>query len=150
MKNVVILDAKKIKEITNMNPEVDVNALNELAKLNKVEVEVKKETKIDNRTNNTGRPVNEKSARQARLAKQAFYANVNDKFQKGNHFKYNNTTYKYQASGDGDLGCIVDSVTGFYQCNVSYLGRTKVKGFTFVLGKRVNIELDLKTLKFVS
>ena len=150
MKNVVILDAKKIKEITNMNPEVDVNALNELAKLNKVEVEVKKETKIDNRTNNTGRPVNEKSARQARLAKQAFYANVNDKFQKGNHFKYNNTTYKYQASGDGDLGCIVDSVTGFYQCNVSYLGRTKVKGFTFVLGKRVNVELDLKTLKFVS
>jgi len=138
-----------IKNIKRMNPEVNENALNNLAKLNKVEVEVKKETKIDNRTNNTGRPVNNKSARQARLAKQAFYANVNDKFQKGNHFKYNNTTYKYQASGDGDLGCIVDSVTGFYQCNVSYVGRTKVKGFTFVLGKRVNVELDLKTLKFV-
>ncbi len=118
--------------------------------MNKVNITVKKEIKLDGRTNNTGRPVNKKSARQARLAKQAFYANVNDKFQKGNHFKYNNTTYKYQASGDGrDLGCIVDSVTGFYQCNVSYVGRTKVKGFTFVLGKRVNVELDLKTLKFV-
>ena len=149
MKNVVILDAKKIKEIANMNPEVDVNALNKLAKLNKVEVEVEKETKIDGRTNNTGRPVNKKSARQARLAKQAFYADVNDKFQKGNHFKINNTTYKYQTSEYGDLGCIVDSVTGFYQCNVSYVGRTKVKGYTFVLGKRVNVELDLKTLKFV-
>ena len=44
MKEVVVLDAKKIKEITNikrMNPEVNENALNKLAKLNKVEVEVK-------------------------------------------------------------------------------------------------------------
>ena len=120
-----------------------------MAKLNKVTIEVKKEVKIDGRTNNTGRPVNKKSARQARLAKQAFYANVNDRFKKGNHFKINNTIYKYQASENGDLGCIVDSVTGFYQCNVSYVGRTKVKGYTFVLGKRVNVELNLKTLKFV-
>ena len=125
LKNVVVLDEKMLKEIANG------------------------EKKFDNRKNNTGRPVNKKSARQARLAKQAFYADVNDKFVKGNHFKYNNTIYKYQASGDGDLGCIVDSVTGFYQCNVSYVGRTKVKGYTFVLGKRVNVELNLKTLKFV-
>ena len=150
MKNVVILDAKKIKEIANMNPEVDVNALNKLAKLNKVEVEVEKETKIDNRTNNTGRPVNDKSARQARLAKQAFYADVNNKFVSGVKFKLNNIEYKYHASKDGDLGCIVDGITHFHQCNVSYIGRTKVKGYTFVMGKRVSIELDLKTLKFVS
>ena len=61
MKEVVVLDAKKIKEITNikrMNPEVNENALNKLAKLNKVEVEVKKEVKEDGRKNNTGRPVN--------------------------------------------------------------------------------------------
>ena len=125
MKNVVVLDKKALLEIANG------------------------EKKFDNRKNNTGRPVNKKSARQARLAKQAFYADVNDKFVKGNHFKYNNTTYKYQASENGDLGCIVDSVTGFYQCNVSYMGRTKVQGFTFVMGKKVTIELNLKALKFV-
>ena len=133
MKNVVVLtDVRK-----------------EIAKLNKVEVEVKKEIKMDGRTNNTGRPVNKKSARQARLAKQAFYNDVNDKFVKGNHFKHNNTIYKYHAGKDGDLGCIVDGVTGFHQCNVSYIGRTKVQGYTFVMSKRVSIELDLKTLKFV-
>ena len=125
LKNVVVLDEKMLKEIANG------------------------EKKFDNRKNNTGRPVNKKSARQARLAKQAFYADVNAKFKKGNHFKYNNTTYKYQASENGDLGCIVDSVTGFYQLNVSYIGRTKVQGFTFVMGKKVTIELNLKTLKFV-
>jgi hypothetical protein len=125
MKNVVVLDKKALLEIANG------------------------EKKFDNRKNNTGRPVNKKSARQARLAKQAFYADVNDKFVKGNHFKYNNTTYKYQASENGDLGCIVDSVTGFYQLNVGYIGRTKVQGYTFVMGKRVNVELNLKTLKFV-
>jgi len=125
MKNVVVLDKKALLEIANG------------------------EKKFDNRKNNTGRPVNKKSARQARLAKQAFYADVNDKFKKGNHFKYNNTIYKYQADKNGDLGCIVDSVTGFYQLNVSYIGRTKVQGYTFVLGKKVNVELNLKTLKFV-
>jgi len=125
LKNVVVLDEKMLKEIANG------------------------EKKFDNRKNNTGRPVNKKSARQARLAKQAFYADVNDKFIKGNHFKYNNTIYKYHAGKDGDLGCIVDGVTGFHQCNVSYIGRTKVQGYTFVMSKRVSIELDLKTLQFV-
>ena len=41
--------------------------------MNKVNINVIKEEKIDNRVNNTGRPVNKKSARQIRLAKQAFY-----------------------------------------------------------------------------
>ena len=125
LKNVVVLDEKMLKEIANG------------------------EKKFDNRKNNTGRPVNKKSARQARLAKQAFYADVNDKFVKGNHFKYNNTTYKYQASENNDLGCIVDSVTGFYQCNVSYIGRTKIEGFTYVLDKRVNVMINLKEVKFI-
>ena len=121
-----------------------------LKTMNKVKIEVKKEVKVDGRTNNTGRPVNKKSNRQKRLAKQAFYADVNSKFQKGNQFKVNKgdyMNYAYKPSKDG-LGCIVNEING-YVCNVSYIGRTKVQGFTYVLGKKVNIELNLKTLKFV-
>ena len=102
----------------------------------------------DKRKNNPGRPVNKKSARYIRLQKQAFYADVNSKFQKGNQFKVNNSTYNYSAGKNNELGCIVDTITG-HVCNVSYIGRTKVQGYTFVLGKKVNVELNLKTLKFV-
>jgi len=121
-----------------------------MTKLNKVvmEVKVEKVNKVDNRVNNTGRPVNKKSARQIRLAKQAFYSNVNDKFVSGNKFEINKSTYKYSAGKDGKLGCIVDTFVGSHVCNVDYIGRTKVKGYTFVLGKKVNVELNLKTLKF--
>jgi len=125
LKNVVVLDKKALLEIANG------------------------EKKFDNRVNNTGRPVNKKSARQARLAKQAFYANVNDKFKKGNQFKIKNNTYKYSAGENGGLGCIVGAEFGIHECNVSYIGRTKVQGYSFVLGKKVNVELDLKTLQFV-
>ena len=124
-----------------------------MTKLNKVTIEVKKENqpaKVDKRKFNTGRPVNKKSARYKRLAKQAFYADVNSKFQKGNQFKVNRgdySTYKYNSSKDG-LGCIVNEAGG-YVCNVSYIGRTKVQGYTFVLGKKINVELNLKTLQFV-
>ena len=119
-------------------------------KLNKVEVKVSKvETvKVDGRKNNPGRPVNKKSARYIRLQKQAFYADVNTKFKKGNQFKVNREIYKYSAGKDGELGCIVSTITG-HVCNVSYIGRTKVQGYTFVLGKKVNVELNLKTLQFV-
>ena len=37
--------------------------------MKKVNVKVQVEKKVDNRVNNTGRPVNKKSARQIRLAK---------------------------------------------------------------------------------
>ena len=125
-KVVVVLDEKKINEIA--------------------------EGKIDKRTLNTGRPVNKKSARQARLAKQAFYADVNRKFKEGNQFVINKgdyATYKYsQPKNNNEYGAIVNEV-GCYICNVSYIGRTKVQGYTFVLGKKVNVELNLKTLKFV-
>ena len=117
--------------------------------MKKVKIEVKKEVKVDGRTNNTGRPVNKKSARQARLAKQAFYADVNSKFQKGNQFKVGSNVYKYVAGENGGLGCIVRADFGMHECNVSYIGRTKVQAYSFVLGKKVNIELNLKTLKFV-
>ena len=124
LKNVVVLDKKALLEIANG------------------------EKKFDNRLNNTGRPVNKKSARQARLAKQAFYASVNEKFISGNTFKVSNSEYKYSVGKNGG-GCIYNTVTG-YVCNVEYVGRTKVKGYTFVLGKKVNVELNLKTLEFVS
>jgi len=124
LKNVVVLDKKALLEIANG------------------------EKKFDNRLNNTGRPVNKKSARQVRLAKQALYASLNDKFVSGNKFEISNTTYKYSAGKDGKLGCIVDTFVGSHVCNVDYIGRTKVKGYTFVLGKKVNVELNLKTLKF--
>ena len=118
--------------------------------MKKVKIEVKKEVKVDGRTNNTGRPVNKKSARQARLAKQAFYADVNAKFKKGNQFEINNSVYKYSApKSDSKLGGAIVNEIGGYVCNVDYVGRTKVKGYTFVLGKRVNVELNLKTLQFV-
>ena len=118
--------------------------------LNKVKVEVKVEKKVDGRKNNTGRPVNKKSARQVRLNKQAFYADVNSKFKKGNQFNYNNALYKYVAGKNGELGHIATvGIVDMHACNVSYIGRTKVQGYTFVLGKKINVELNLKTLKFV-
>ena len=117
--------------------------------MKKVNVKVQVEKKVDNRVNNTGRPVNKKSARQIRLAKQAFYADVNAKFKKGNQFEVNGSVYKYSVSKDDrGLGCIVNEIN-MHVCNVQYIGRTKVEGYTFVLGKRVNVELNLKTLKFV-
>jgi len=111
--------------------------------MNKVNIEVKKEIKIDGRTNNTGRPVNKKSNRQARLAKQAFNNDVNNKFVSGVKFEIKNSVYAYDSKG-----YIANDLTG-HVCNVDYIGRTKVKGYTYVLGKSVKIELDLKTLKFV-
>ena len=121
--NVVVLDEKVLMAIAN------------------------DEKVFDNRANNTGRPVNKKSNRQLRLNKQALYASLNEKFITGNPFKIHNETYSYSQTGK-ELGIIKSNVTG-YVCNVNYIGRTKVQGFTFVLGKQVKIELNLKTLKFV-
>ena len=123
-----------------------------MTKLNKVTLDVVVENvvKTDNRVNNTGRPVNKKSNRQIRLNKQAHYSNVNTLFVTGNSFTLNGNTEQYTYSQTGkELGIIKSVVTG-YVCNVDYIGRTKVTGFTFVLGKLVKIELNLKTLNFVS
>ena len=117
--------------------------------MKKVNVKVQKQVKVDGRKNNTGRPVNKKSARQIRLNKQAFYADVNSKFRKGNQFKVDSSTYTYSVSNDDrGLGCIVNAV-GMHACNVNYIGRTKVQGYTFVMGKRVNVEINLKNVEFV-
>ena len=91
-------EARESSYIYNVNKDKNQIKLNIMKK---VVLEVKKEVKVDGRKNNTGRPVNKKSARQARLAKQAFYADVNAKFVSGNAFKITNNTYKYSAGKDG-------------------------------------------------
>ena len=58
--------------------------------MNKVKLNVVKEVKVDGRNNNTGRPVNKKSSRQIRLAKQALYSKLNTQFICGDKFKINN------------------------------------------------------------
>ena len=68
--------------------------------MNKVKLNVTVEKKVDNRVNNTGRPVNKQSARQIRLAKQALYSKLNKQFVSGKKFKINNdsNTYVYIVS----------------------------------------------------
>ena len=106
--------------------------------------------KVDNRVNNTGRPVDKTSARYKRLAKQAKYALLNKKFISGNAFTLKGRTEQFTYTQTGkELGVLKSTVTG-YVCNIDYIGRTKVTGFTFVLNKQVKIELNLKTLNFVS
>ena len=124
-----------------------------MTKLNKIQIEVKKENqpaKVDKRKFNTGRPVNKKSARYKRLAKQAFYADVNNKFVSGKAFKLKNQSseYHYTPNADRDGGALFNGI-GHYVCNINYIGRTKVQGFTYVLNKRVNVEINLKEVQFV-
>ena len=118
--------------------------------MKKVKLNVVVEKKVDNRVNNTGRPVNKKSARQVRLAKQALYAKLNKQFVSGKSFKINNdnnSEYMY-VGGDNNTGSIVSASHGSYVCNINYIGRTKVLGYTFVLGRKINIEINLKQVTF--
>ena len=127
LSNVVVLDSKALKAIANG------------------------EKVFDNRLNNTGRPVNKKSARQVRLAQQSYYETLNAKFVNGNAFKLNKDSvqeFRYTPSADGDGGCLFNGI-GSHECNINYIGRTKVTGYTFVLNKKVNVEVNLKNVKFV-
>ena len=120
--------------------------------MNKIKLNVVKEEKIDNRVNNTGRPVNKKSARQIRLTKQALYAKLNKQFIQGKKFKINNEgeSYVYHVNTDSKRKNAYGHISNghSYVCNVSYIGRTKVLGFTYVLGKRVNVTINLKNVTF--
>ena len=119
--------------------------------MNKIKLNVVKEEKIDNRVNNTGRPVNTKSARQVRLRKQKLYSKLNKQFVSGKKFKINNDTtseYKYMNVDGEDFGSIVSAYHGSHVCNVNYIGRTKVTGYTFVMGRYINITINLKEVKF--
>ena len=126
-----------------------------MKKLNKVNVEVKQEVKVDGRSNNTGRPVNKKSARQIRLNKQALYAKLNKAFVQGKKFKINNdnsnTSYVYHVNADAKrnnkYGHISNDFT--HVCNVEYIGRTKVLGYVFVMNRRINVTINLKQVTFV-
>ena len=126
LSNVVVLDSKALTAIANG------------------------EKLFDNRVNNTGRPVNKQSARYKRLAKQAKYALALSKFTQGCKFQLekSNQTYKYSISSGESFGVLISAIGG-YVCNINYIGRTKVLGYTFVLDKKVNVELNLKTIKFV-
>ena len=136
-----------------------------MTKLNKVvlnEVELKNVKNVgvlhvsvkatDARKHNPGRPVNKQSARYKRLAKQAKYALALSKFTQGVKFKLNkekSQLFSYSISSGESFGILVSAIGG-YVCNIDYLGRTKATGYTFVLDKKVNVELNLKTLVFVS
>ena len=126
LKNVVVLDKVTLESIANG------------------------EKKFDNRLNNTGRPVNKKSARQIRLAQQSYYETLNAKFHNGNPFKLSNDSaveFHYTPNADGKGGSLFNGI-GSHECNIDYIGRTKVTGFTFVLDKKVNVEINLKTVIF--
>ena len=119
--------------------------------MKKVTIDIVKEVKVDNRVNNIGRPVNKQSARQIRLAKQALYSKLNKSFVQGKKFKINNDEYVYHVNTDSKRKNAyghISNITG-HVCNVSYIGRTKVQGYTFVMGKRINVEINLKQVKFV-
>ena len=122
-----------------------------MTKLNKVVLEnVVVEKKIDNRVNNTGRPVNKKSARQLRLAQQSYYETLNAKFHNGNPFKLNANSaveFHYTKNADGNGGSLFNGI-GSHECNIDYIGRTKATGYTFVLNKRVKVEVNLKNVIF--
>ena len=120
--------------------------------MNKVKLNVVVEKKVDNRVNNTGRPVNTKSARQVRLRKQALYNKLNKQFISGKKFKINNNDpSEYICCVDENNGyeVIACAITGRHVCNLDYIGRTKATGYSFVLDKRVNVEINLKNVKFV-
>ena len=108
-------------------------------------------TKDDKRTNNPGRPVNKKSARYKRLAKQARYERVLNKFVSGKPFTLKNQSveYRYRQNADGSNGGSLFNGIGSHECNIDYVGRTKATGYTFVLGRKINVQLNLKTLVFV-
>ena len=116
--------------------------------MNKIKLNVVKEEKVDNRVNNTGRPVNKKSARQIRLAKQALYAKLNKQFVSGKKFKINNSDTEYVYNVSDDNKGYISGITG-HVCNVNYIGRTKVTGYTFVMGRYINITINLKEVKFI-
>ena len=120
--------------------------------MNKVKLNVVVEKKVDNRVNNTGRPINNWSARQQRLRKQSFYNKQYTAFMNSKKFKINNDTtgeYMYVCSDDKDFGSIVCAITRQHVCNVNYIGRTKVTGYTFVLGRYINVTINLKNVTFI-
>ena len=82
-----------------------------------------------------------------RLVKQALYTKLNNAFVSGKKFKINNSDTEYVYNVSDNKGYI-SGISG-HVCNIDYIGRTKVTGYTFVLNKRVNVEINLKEVTFI-
>jgi len=117
--------------------------------MQKVAIKVVKEVKVDNRVNNTGRPVNVNSARQVRLLKQWENKEAMDYVLNGGWFKLTeNCTGAYtfvNSKSNTKEGHIATSFGG-HECNINVIGRTKMTGYTFVMNKRVNVEFDVRNI----
>ena len=116
--------------------------------MKKVAIKVVKEVKVDNRVNNTGRPVNKKSARQVRLNKQKATKQAMDYVVNGGWFKLTpNCTgaYVYVSNPDCEYGHIATSF-GAHECNIDNIGRTKITCYSFVMNKKINVEFDVRNI----
>ena len=119
--------------------------------MQKVAIKVIKEEKVDNRVNNTGRPVNTNSARQVRLNKQAETKEAMDYVLNGGWFKLTEncngayTFVKKSYTNSTNEGHIATSFGG-HECNINVIGRTKMSGYTFVMNKQVNVEFDVRNI----
>jgi len=118
--------------------------------MQKVTIKVVAEKKVDNRTNNTGRPVNAYSARQVRLLKQWETKQAMDYVMNGGWFKLTancSGAYVFVSNKDnrGNSGHIA-TMLGNHECNINQIGRTKMSGYTFVMNKRVNVEFDVRNI----
>ena len=117
--------------------------------MKKVAIKVVKEVKVDNRVNNTGRPVNVNSARQVRLLKQWETKAAMDYVLNGGWFKLTpNCTGAYvfvKNEENINEGHIATSF-GNHECNISTIGRTKMIGYSFVMNKKVNVEFDVRNI----
>ena len=117
--------------------------------MKKVAIKVVKEVKVDGRTNNTGRPVNTKSARQVRLNKQAATKQAMDYVMQGGWFKLTpncNGAYVYVPNKEGNCNGHIATSFGNHECNINTIGRTKITGYTFVMNKKVNVEFDVRNI----
>jgi len=116
--------------------------------MKKVAIKVVKEVKVDNRVNNTGRPVNVNSARQVRLLKQWETKEAMDYVVNGGWFKLTENcsgAYVYVSNPDCEYGHIATSF-GAHECNIDTIGRTKITGYSFVMNKKVNVEFDVRNI----
>ena len=118
--------------------------------MQKVSIKVVAEKKVDNRVNNTGRPVNVNSARQVRLLKQWENKEAMDYVLNGGWFKLTeNCTGAYtfvNSNNRGDNDGHIATSFGGHECNINQIGRTKMSGYTFVMNKRVNVEFDVRNI----
>jgi len=116
--------------------------------MQKVSIKVVAEKKVDNRVNNTGRPVNVGSARQVRLLKQWETKEAMDYVVNGGWFKLTENcsgAYVYVSNPDCEYGHIATSF-GAHECNIDNIGRTKITGYSFVMNKKINVEFDVRNI----